>query len=103
MLTPRFAENENVVRENRHKFTQVRVEARVHKGLEGSWALVRPCKPHYSKLKVAKGCVDGCPRDFLILDSNLMVPSSQIKLRKVTTALNNKRKGRLYLASKLCS
>ena len=51
-------------------------------------ALVRPCKPHYSKLKVAKGCVDGCPRDFLILDSNLMVPSSQIKLRKVTTALN---------------
>ena len=39
MLTPRFAENENVVRENRHKFTQVRVEARLHKGLEGSWGI----------------------------------------------------------------
>ena len=37
---------------------------------------------------MAKGCVDGCPRDVLILDSNLMVPSSQIKLSKVTAALN---------------
>ena len=87
MLIPRFAENENVVQENHHKLTQVQEEDRVHKGLNGSWGISQ-AKPHYSELKVAKGCVDGCPRDVLILDSNLVVPSSQIKLCKVTTTLN---------------
>ena len=60
---------------------------RVHRGLEGSWGIGQ-AKPHSSELKVAKGCVDGRPRDVLILDSNLMVPSLPINLRKVTTALN---------------
>ena len=82
VLLPSAAVDNNIIKEDQYKISQITMEDVVHARLESCWGIGQS-KGHYQKLKIPIVTSEHFLRDILLPHLDLMIPGSQINLGEV--------------------